>query len=333
MASRFAFRRRKKYASWLGLASHEFFHAWNVKRSRPEGLGPFDYEREVYTRALWVAEGITNYYTDLVPRRSGVTTTEEYLEFLSDLIDGVQNTPGRRLHSLEDSSFDAWIKFYRPDENTANTTVNYYIKGAVVAWLLDVEIRKRTDGKRSLDDLMRLLFARYSGERGFTGLDVQACAEETAGGSLESLFACAVRGREELDYAEALTYLGLRFRGKDEGLGKDPPPVWLGIDTKNAEGRLVVTKVRRDGPAWEAGLNAEDEVLAVGGYRVTPESFKERLLQYRAGDRLEILLARREAVLTIPIVPAAAPGSPWRLIVDPDAPPAATAAREAWLAG
>jgi predicted metalloprotease with PDZ domain len=331
MTSRYAYRVRKSYVDWLGLVSHEFFHVWNVKRSRPEALGPFDYENEVYTRSLWVAEGLTNYYTDLLPRRTGLTTVEEYLEKLSRHFDTVQNTPGRLFASLEASSFDAWIKLYRPDENSANTTISYYVKGAVVGWLLDAAIRGASGGERSLDDLMRLLYERYAGERGYSDGEIQAAAEETAGRPLDGFFDRHVRGTDELDYAPALAHFGLRFRDPRAGQGNGAPSIQLGFETREEQGRLVVKAVRRDGPAREGGLNAGDEILAVGGYRVTPETFTERLLQYAPGDRLDILVARREAIRIVPVTAAGYPGAPWRLEIDPEASEEAAAARAAWL--
>ncbi len=330
MTSRYAFRDRRSYVSWLGLVSHEFFHVWNVKRSRPLALGPFDYEREVYTRSLWVAEGVTNYYTDLIPRRAGLTTDEEYLEKLGKLVESVQTTPGRLLTSLEGSSFDAWIKLYRPDENTANTTISYYVKGAVAAWLLDAALRRTTGGAGSLDDLMRLLFQRHAGERGYTDEEVQAAAESVAGQSLGDFFDRVVRGTGELDYAPALAWFGLRFKPEDSG-EEAPDRPWLGIETRDDAGRLLVKSVRRDGPAHAAGLNVDDEILALGNYRILPANFSDRLGQYRPGDRLAITVARRDALRTVPVALGRHPGSPWKLEFDPEAPPEAAAARRAWL--
>jgi len=326
MASRFAFRDRKSYVGWLGLASHEFLHVWNVKRSRPVELGPFDYEREVYTRSLWVAEGFTAYYTDLMPRRAGLTTDEEYLERLSGKLNLLQSTPGRRMQSLEESSFDAWIKLYRPDENTGNSTVSYYLKGCVVSWLLDVELRRRSSDERSLDDLMRLLYARYSDATGFTPADIREAAETIAGESLESFFTAAVRGTAELDYEPALEWLGLRFR---EEPGRDG--AWLGITTAGREGRLEITSVRRDGPAYTAGLDAEDELLALGGFRVTGKTLADRLRQYRPGDRLEVLVARAGAVRALTVTLGTNPAPAKQLEFDPEAGAGAVARRRQWL--
>jgi predicted metalloprotease with PDZ domain len=328
MTSRYAFRQRSAYVNWLGLVSHEFFHVWNVKRSRPVALGPFDYEAEVYSRELWVAEGVTAYYTDLVPARAGLTTESEYLEALSGLIAVLQTTPGRSRQSLEEAGFDAWIKLYRRDENTVNTTVSYYTKGAVVAWLLDAEIRAATDDAKSLDDLMRLLFERYSGERGFTGPQVQEAAEAIAGRSLDAFFAAAVRGRGELNYTPALEYWGLRFR---EAKPENGPGAWIGIDTTARDGKLLVAGVRDGGPARAAGLNVDDEILAVGGFRVDPGTFPARLDLYKPDEHVEFLIARRDAVRIVPVTLAESPAGAWKLEPDPEALQDAVERRRRWL--
>ena len=327
MTSRYAYRKRASYVEWLGLVSHEFFHVWNVKRLRPVSLGPFDYENEVYTRSLWFAEGVTSYYTPLIPRRAGLTKTEELLDALSEHIEKLQTTPGRRHQSLEESSFDAWIKLYRPDENSVNTTISYYVKGAVVAWLLDAEIRAASKGKRSLDDLIRLLFSRHAGDKGYTDADLQSGAEEIAGTSLETFFAKNVRGRDELSYETVLRPFGLRFA---KPKSNDPPQGWMGLETLGRDGKVVITSVREDGPAHAAGVAAEDELLALGGYRVDSRSLSDRLQQFRPGDPVEVVVARRDAIRTFRLALSESPRS-WKLEVDPDAPPEAVKARETWM--
>ena len=158
ITSRFTTRTRRAYLAWLELASHEFFHAWNVKRLRPVELGPFDYENEVHTRSLWIAEGVTDYYGELLVHRADLSTRDEYLENLSSHIEVVQTAPGRLVQSAELASFDAWIKYYRPDENSSNVSISYYEKGLVIAFLLDAKIRNVTKGARSLDDVMRAAY-------------------------------------------------------------------------------------------------------------------------------------------------------------------------------
>ena len=209
MASRWATRTRKAYVSWLDIVSHEYFHVWNIKRLRPVELGPFNYEGENPTKSLWVAEGITDYYGALNVHRAALTSRAEYLGTgtdttgsLSSLINSLQNTPGRMVLSAEQASMDAWIKLYRPDENTNNTAISYYTKGAVVAWLLDAKIRRETKDAKSLDDLMRLAFQKYSGERGYTPEQFKELAAEVAGISLASFFHETVETAGELDYRE-----------------------------------------------------------------------------------------------------------------------------------
>ncbi|NNF05268.1 MAG: PDZ domain-containing protein, partial [Candidatus Eisenbacteria bacterium] len=226
----------------------------------------------------------------------------------------------------EESSFDAWIKLYRADENTVNTTVSYYLKGGIVAWLLDLQLREATGGNKSLDDLMRLLYTEYSGAKGFTDAQVQEAAETVAGGSLDSFFAKAVRSREELEFDQALSYLGLRFRESNE-----QATPWLGIEAQSVDGRLVISSVRRDGPGYEAGLNVQDELLALGGYRVTNENHLERLSQYAPGERIELLISRFDAVRSVPIVLGSHPGNPWQLERDPNASATALANFQSWL--
>ncbi len=222
MTSRWKMGTREGYLSWLGLVAHELFHAWNVKRLRPAALVSFDYEQENYTRQLWIAEGFTSYYGDLLVHRAGLSTRKEWLESLSKLIKRLQTTPGRKVQTLEGSSFDAWIKLYRPDEDTINSAVSYYTKGAVVAFLLDAAIRRYTDGQRSLDDALRLAWSRYGkdggakaehpdGER-FTEQALSRILAETAGRSLDGLLNQALTSTDELDYDRALEWFGLRFK-------------------------------------------------------------------------------------------------------------------------
>ena len=198
MTSRWRTRVRRDYVDWLSLVSHEFFHAWNVKRLRPVELGPFEYERENYTKTLWVAEGFTDYYADLVAVRAGVMSPEEALGSLSETIASLQTTPGRLVQSVEEASFDAWVRYYRPDENTPNTTISYYTKGAVIGFLLDLKIRRATNNARSLDDLMTQAYARYSGAKGYTSTEFRALASEVAGIDLSAWFRTALDTTDEL---------------------------------------------------------------------------------------------------------------------------------------
>ena len=314
MSSRFVTRTRQPYVNWLSLVAHEYFHNWNIKRLRPVELGPFDYETENYTRSLWVAEGVTDYYGALLVRRAGLSTTPEYLDMLSNSIEAVQTRPGRRVQSAEMASFDTWIKQYRPDENSPNTSIDYYDKGATIAFLLDATIRQASGGARTLDDAMRLAYSRYSGAKGFTPEEFQKAMSETAGTDLTSWVARGLTSTEELDYQPALDYFGLRFAPVDP---KSLRPT-TGLLTRNDAGRLVVTQVRRDTPAYDAGLNVDDEILAIDDLRVRADGLGSRMEQYRAGDTVRLLVARRDRLMTVPVTLGAEPGRPWRLQVKPD---------------
>ena len=327
IASRWATRTRQPYLAWLELVSHEIFHAWNVKRLRPAELGPFDYENENFTRSLWMAEGLTDYYADLLVHRAGLSSRDEYLQSLSAKIEELQTNPGRLVQSAAQSSFDAWIKYYRPDENSANAAVSYYTKGAVIAWLLDARIRAATKGARSLDDVLRAAYQKYAGPRGFTPEDFRGVAEQVAGTSLERFWADAINGTGELEYKEALNTFGLRFRASANPSSRP----YLGANTRNDAGRLVVTQVLRGTPAFEAGLNVDDEILAIDEFRVRADQLNQRLDQYKAGDRVTLLVARREQLNRLEVTLAKEPAREWRLEADTSAAESAQRERDRWL--
>jgi predicted metalloprotease with PDZ domain len=315
ITNRWSTSTRKAYLSWLGLASHEYFHVWNVKRLRPVELGPFDYEQENHTKSLWVAEGLTDYYAPLMLHRAGLSSEEEYLSGLSMAINRLQTTPGRLVQSAEEASFDAWIKLYRPDENSPNTTISYYTKGAVVGWLLDAKIRKSTGGRKSLDDLMGLAFSRYSGANGYTPEQFKAVAEEVAETPLKEFFQQAVESTEELGYTEALDLFGLRFKQPSNGTEK----AWLGADTRIDNGRLIVAKLLRGTPAYAAGMDVDDEIVAIDDYRVRADQLSKRLESYRPGDKVSMTVARREKLIRIELTLGEEPQKKWELEVLPDA--------------
>lgn len=359
LASRWSFRDADRYRDWLGLVSHEFFHTWNVKRLRPIELGPFDYEQENLTRSLWIVEGLTSYYDDLLLRRAGHLTEKQYLQRVTKNIESLQNTPGRLVHPLEMTSYDAWIKFYRRDENSRNSTVSYYTKGAVVGFLLDVEIRRATGGEKSLDDVMRRAYEEFSGERGYTPEDFRSLCNEVAKADLSEWFRRALESTEELNYAPALDWYGLRFKpaGKSEedegdsqdddtsqadtpgeedepGDKDDTPPkkkAWLGLFTRDNGGRLVISRVQRETPAHAAGLNVDDEILALNGYRIRPGQWDSRRKQYKPTDRGTLLIARRGALREIPIVFAEEPQKIWKLQLNPEATEDQKNRRKSWL--
>ena len=324
---RFGFSSEDDWRSLYTLFAHEFFHLWNVKRIRPDALGPFDYTQENYTRLLWVAEGITSYYENLFVRRAGLMTDRQYLDQIARDIQQMRQTPGRLRMSAEESSFDAWIEQYRPDENTVNTAVSYYDKGALLGLLLDLEIRRRTDGARSLDDVMRALYEDYFKRgRNYTPDDFRREAERAAGGSLEEFFRRYVRGREELDYDAALAWAGLRLDTTSNREGRPAAQeAYLGatfaadgeqvVGRTVAPGALVVRTVPAGTPAYEQGLSAGDEVIAVDGFRVTRDFLSTtsagrrtttdfltaRVADKRPGDQLTLTVFRGDELRTFQI--------------------------------
>lgn len=327
MSSRFTTRTRRAYVNWLNLVGHEYFHNWNIKRLRPVELGPFDYETENYTKSLWVGEGFTDYYGALLVRRAGLQTQAEYFDELSNAIEQVQMRPGRNVQPVDMASFDTWIKQYRPDENSTNTSIDYYTKGAAIAFMLDAKIRKASGGTRTLDTAMRLAYQRYSGATGYTPEQFQATMAETAGLDLTAWFAGVVSSTKELDFTEALDYYGLRFTPVDLSTAR----ATMGAGTRNDNGRLVVSLVRRDTPAHEAGVNVDDEILAIDELRVRADGLVARMDQYKVGDRIRLLVARRDRLMTLDVTLAPEPGRPWRLHPKPDATAEQKARLEAWL--
>ena len=328
MESRWATTTRERYVGWLSTASHEYFHLWNVKRLRPIELGPFDYERENYPRSLWVSEGLTDYYADVILARTGLITGDEYLRQLSSAIRVLQLTPGRLVQSAEMASFDAWIKQYRPDENSANTSISYYTKGAVAGFLLDARIRAATSGARSLDDVMRLAFQRYSGARGFTPQDFRRAASDVAGVDLGPWFQKVLDTTDELDYQPALDWFGLAFEAPK---GPESTGAWLGAVTRDEGGRLVVTSVHRGTPAYEAGINPGDEIVAIDNFRVTPSQFDSRLDTFRPGTKVSLLVARRDELKRLDATLAVEPPARWNLNLQPGASQAQQEHLKSWL--
>lgn len=313
---RWSFQIQRSYERFLELQSHEFFHVWNVKRIRPETLGPFDYQQENYSHLLWAMEGVTSYYDRLLLVRAGLMTPARYLELLADEIVRLQSQPGRFLDSLEDSSFDAWIKFYRRDENSENSSVSYYLKGGLVILLLDLTIRQQTDGRCSFDDVLRYLYRTYPldgpgiPEDGGYLAAIEAAVGVAAGTdhTYRDFFTRYVSGTEELAYADILGYVGVQLKwGYTLPTHGDIPPPWLGAKLKQDGGRTQITSTRSDGPAAVAGIYPGDELLALDGWRIDAESLPQRLIAYRPGDTVTLSLFRRDELLHVPLQLAPAP--------------------------
>jgi predicted metalloprotease with PDZ domain len=319
LADPWATRDDDAYTSWLGIMSHELFHAWNVKALRPKMLGPFDYENEVYTRELWIAEGFTSYYDDLFLLRAGLIDEQQWLEAMSDNLRRVQGDPGHLVMPLADASFDAWIEYYRRDADSPNQAVSYYLKGAVVAWLLDTEIRRATDGRRSLDDVLRAAWPRFA-EAGYDQGAFRALISEVAGTDLEPWLVRHVDRAEPIELDEALAWWGLV--AEDDGGGP-----WLGLRTRTEGQRVFVDSVLQGGPGWHAGVNPDDELLALDGWRI--DAGHDRLRGVAAGSVLPLVVARRGQVRQLTIAVGESPPQV-SLRIDPDATLAAGRRRDAW---
>jgi predicted metalloprotease with PDZ domain len=227
------------------------------------------------------------------------------------------------------ASYDAWIKLYRSDENTPNTSISYYTKGAIVAFLLDARIQAATAGSKRLDDVLRFAYQRYTDVQGFTREEFRAMAQEVAGVDLQDWFVHALESTEELDYTAALEWFGLRFKPV---VTPSPGKAWLGLLTRTDSGRLLVSQVRRHTPGWEHGFNVDDEILAIDGYRLLPEQWDRRLEAYRPGDQVPVLIARRGEVRQLDVTFGVEPPKAWQLESHPEASAEQRARCAAWLA-
>jgi len=287
--NRFGFRPRSQYIRFLSLVAHEYFHLWNVKRIRPDALGPFDYENENYTKLLWVAEGVTAYYEGLLLERAGFITDQEFLNGKSDLIRDLQTRPGRFETSLEEASMDAWIKYYRPDENSINNQISYYDKGEIVGMMLDIEIRTRSAGKGSMDDVLRYLYNEYFRKgRNYTPEEFQKAAEKAAGVSLEDFFSKYVRGEAEIDYNAILGGIGLQLTRTEPNKGK----AYIGAFTADEGGRLTIRTIPAGTPAYEQGLNTGDQIVAMDGYRASQAFLQTYLTEKKPGSKIKLTIFR-----------------------------------------
>ena len=337
LVDRFGFRPRASYEKFLELVSHEFFHVWNVKRFRPAPLGPFDYRRENHTRQLWAMEGVTSYYEKRFVLAAGLYAKERFLERIAEDAATLRAQPGRALQSLEHASYDAWIKQYRPDENTTNSSISYYLKGELVALMLDLDIRSLTSRAHSLDDVLRHLAHQATlDDAGFPEPDGYLGAVETVagahGGAFRRFFERYVAGTEELDLDRALGHAGLRIDWSVRGASGGERIGWLGVATR-PEGRgLVVTSVRSDGPAFAAGVYAGDEMVALDGQRVDDGKLAARLAEKPPGTTARVALFRRDELLEVAVTLGETPPDAATIVPVDSATPAQAALREAWLA-
>jgi predicted metalloprotease with PDZ domain len=286
------------YSRWLSFVAHEYFHTYNVKRIRPIALGPFDYDKENYTDMLWVSEGFTVYYEDLILVRAGLMTREQYFERVQKNIQHYENSPGHLVQSAAEASFDTWIKGMNRGEYFSNTTISYYDKGAALGLLLDLKIRNETGNRKSLDDVMRALYQKYYKERkrGFTDQEFREECDSAAGTPLSEVFEYATTVKD-IDYQKYFGYAGLDI----DVAPIAQPGAFLGADTQFQDGSLVISSVEWDSPAQRGGLMAQDQILALDGTRVNAKSMDETLKFKQAGEKIRVLVSRRGAVREIEV--------------------------------
>lgn len=326
--------------SFMSLVSHEHFHTWNVKQFRPRGLSPYNYRKENYTPLLWVAEGTTSYYDTLCTVRAGVLKPKEYLSQLAGTIKGELLRPGAALQSLEASSFDSWIKFNKATPDSVNATVNFYSKGEVVSFMLDMELRHRTGNASTLDTVMRMMYERFPLKGpGYTTEDLLSILREAGGGEFGEFFDAYVRGTGQLDVESALSRAGLRLtkgkshtasigqtgqtesepdarNGKDEASDEDEEPnamAYIGLTVKDADGVAVVTAVLSDGPAYQAGIIADDQIVALNGRKLRASELDGVLRRLGPDAEVRLSFFRRDELRNVTFKAASRGVGEWKI--------------------
>lgn len=320
--------RSARYRNFLGLCSHEYFHLWNVKRITPEAFASSDLGDPAYTRDLWAYEGVTSYYDDYMLLRAGCLTAQQYLDQLAETMTRVGRIAGRRTQSLADASFEAWIKFYQPDDNTPNATVSYYAKGALAALLLDLSLRR--ESFITLDDVMRALWEQY----GRTGTPAPEGALEDTAVSLSGIRTLRgrltrwLRGTEELPLDRALRDIGIRVERSVDAQHPERS-AWLGL--RLAPGSNTLAGVHEDSPAQQAGLSGGDELVAIDGMRTRAQDIDRRLQRLRPDRPVSVHYFRENSLRETTVMPTAPQADRYRLTLADDAPPDTLRRRNAWL--
>ena len=309
--NRFGFRTQEKYERFIQLVAHEFFHLWNVKRIRPIELEKFDYEQENYTTSLWFCEGTTSYYDLLIPCWAGIYNQTTFLDAISKDITRLQTIPGRKVQSLSESSFDAWIKLYRRELHSDNNQISYYLKGEIVSLLLDLLIRAKHNNQRSLDDVMVYMWEHFGKpEIGYTSEQLKSVIESVAQTDLTKFFHHCLDTTQELPFEDYLQPFGLRLSIVNEDKGTPH----LGIKVKVENGKSIINFVEAGSPAELAGINSKDELLALNGVRVNASSLKERLQDYQPGDSIDMTIFHADELKTYQVTLGESQPSKYQLV-------------------
>ncbi len=317
------------YQNFLALVAHEYFHLWNVKRLRPKPLGPFNYDGENYCRMLWVAEGFTSYYDDFVLFRAGITKKERFLEVVASNLSRVESVPGMYVQSLAEAGLDAWIKYYRPNENSGNSQTDYYTKGAALATLLDMLLIRESKGQANLDNLLRDMYQEYYLKKDiwFTEEDLEKELIKRLGEKGKAFLQDYVYGLKRPDWKKEFGAFGIRIADRNE----ENKALSLGIRLQSSGQRMTVQSLPSNGPAHNSGLHIGDEIIAIGDRRIESPELGSVLNSIKAGQEVEILYSRNGRVLITKVMAAPEPGKSFRLDWDEKATPDQDFLRKKWL--
>ena len=286
------------YLKFLNLVAHEYFHLWNVKRIRPIELGPFDYNQENYTDLLWVMEGFTSYYDELILLRAGYYTQNQMLGKIESAINYVEGSVGSRVQPLAHASFDAWVKAYRTNENSANTSMSYYSRGSVIAALLDVMIINKHRGKKCLDDFMQSLYTNFhvKKNRGFTSNEFKTELESFVGRNLDDFYARYINGTEIPPYTAIFGEMGVDV----EDASSTFPD--FGASLSNSGGKTIIKSIRSNSAAEDAGLSVNDEIIGCNGYRVDRSDIEGVMRGLEEGEELQLVISRDDVLFSVDFI-------------------------------
>jgi predicted metalloprotease with PDZ domain len=298
---------REDYIKWLGVVAHEFFHVWNVRHMRPAELANYDYQREQYTDQLWLAEGLTSYYDNLMMSRAGLIKLEEYMKLLAKDIHRLETTPGRLIRPVTEASMDTWIRHYQPNSNSVNSTISYYTKGAVIGFVLDTYIRKKSKGRHNLDEVMRRMYKLYS-DQPYAGDAFEKVVVDIAGPEAGALLHSLLTSTSDPDVDAALDWYGLSLnRGPVDSNGKAPSDdeeilkSGFGVIWDDDKPGLVIKAVLNGSGGARAGLMPQDEILAIGNERLTHDTQASLMTSFVPGEETTILVSRRGKIMSLAI--------------------------------